>query len=318
MRAIWLEENQLRFRDDVPIPVPQPGEAKIRLHLAGICSTDLEMVRGYYPFKGVLGHEFVGQVERAPDHPEWEGRRVVGEINIVCGECATCLAGRPSHCEQRAVLGLKNHNGAFAEYLTLPVDNLHQIPDAISDEAAVFVEPMAAALQIQQQVSIQPADHVLVLGAGRLGMLIAQTLAITGCNLLVVVRHDFQRKILTDRDISTIDESQIPEGTMDVVIDATGSPQGFALARKAVRPRGTLVIKSTYAGDLQINFSSLVVDEITVIGSRCGPFEPAIQLLETEQIDPRPLISAQFPLSDGLDAFAFAVQHGVIKILLSP
>ena len=188
----------------------------------------------------------------------------------------------------------------------------------ISDEAAVFVEPMAAALQIQQQVSIQPADHVLVLGAGRLGMLIAQTLAITGCNLLVVVRHDFQRKILTDRDISTIDESQIPEGTMDVVIDATGSPQGFALARKAVRPRGTLVIKSTYAGDLQINFSSLVVDEITVIGSRCGPFEPAIQLLETEQIDPRPLISAQFPLSDGLDAFAFAVQHGVIKILLSP
>jgi threonine dehydrogenase-like Zn-dependent dehydrogenase len=315
MNALWLENQTLTFRDDVPIPTPKAGEALIHVTLAGICSTDLEMVRGYYPFTGILGHEFVGEVVEASD-PPLMGRRVTGEINIVCGECATCRRGDSTQCENRTTLGIHNRQGCFAEYMAVPLENLHTIPDDVSDEVAVFTEPLAAALEIQQQVHIAPTDCVLIIGAGRLGQLIAQSLALTGCDLEVVVRHAHQRGILEARGIRTLTEDEIVEHSFDLVVEATGSPGGFELARGAVRPRGNLVLKSTYAGDLIVNFSSIVVDEITLIGSRCGPFEPALRLLKTQQVDPLPLITKRYLLEDGLTAFEHAKQSGVFKILL--
>lgn len=317
MKAIWLENQALSVRDDLPIPQPADGEVLVRLRLAGICSTDLEMVRGYYPFTGILGHEFVGEVVDAPN-PDLRGARVTGEINLVCGECPTCRRGDSTHCEKRTTLGIHGKNGCFAEYLTLPLENLHRIPEHVTDEAAVFTEPLAAALEIQQQIQINPTDRVLVVGAGRLGQLIAQTLALTPCDLQVVVRHADQRQILAARGLMTVFEDQIQPRAYDLVVDATGSPDGFALARRAVRPRGTLVLKSTYAGEMKVNLSALVVDEITLIGSRCGPFAPALRLLAAGRIDPTPLIAAGYSLSDGVAAFKHAAQAGVFKILLSP
>jgi threonine dehydrogenase-like Zn-dependent dehydrogenase len=318
MQAIWLENRKISFRDDLDLPEAPPGEARVRVRLAGICATDLELVRGYYPFTGVLGHEFVGEVVYAPLRPELTGQRVVGEINAACGECPTCRAGRPTHCERRSVLGILDRDGAFAEYFTLPVENLHPVPASIPDEAAVFTEPLAAALEIQEQVHIRTTDRTLLIGAGRLGQLIAQTLALTGCDLQVVVRHDYQRELLASRGIATLSEDQVEQDRWDVVVDATGSPEGFMQARKAVRPRGTLVLKSTYKGDMRVNFSSIVVDEITLVGSRCGPFPPALRLLANKQVDPTPLINARFPLSQASAAFEKAAQPGVLKVLLTP
>ena len=318
MRAIWLENQNPSYRSDISQPVPAPGQALVRVLLAGVCSTDLELLRGYYPFTGIPGHEFVGQVVAAPDAPAWVGQRVVGEINIACGGCAACLAGNPTHCARRKVLGIRDWHGAFAEYLVLPLINLHRIPDSVTDQAAVFTEPLAAALEILQQVAILPSHRCLVVGAGRLGQLIAQVLSTTGCELKVVARHAYQRELLQRRHITWNSEPQVGAGTMDIVVDATGTPAGFNLARQAVRPRGTIVLKSTYQGEMSVNFSSLVVDEITLIGSRCGPFPPAIQLLSGALIDPTRLIQAQYPLEDGLRALEFAAQPGVLKVLLNP
>lgn len=315
MTALWLEDQQLSLRHDVPIPTPPPGEALVKVDLAGICSTDLELVRGYYPYEGVPGHEFVGRVVEAAE-PGWQGARVVGEINAVCGECQACRVGRPSHCERRTVLGIAGRQGAFAEYLCLPLGNLHCVPTHISDSVAVFTEPLAAALQIQQQIHIRPTDRVLVVGAGRLGQLIAQALALTGCDLTVVVRHDYQRRLLQERQILTLSEDSLQPGSYDLVVEATGNPGGFDLARRAVRPRGAIVLKSTYAGELTANFSSMVVDELTLTGSRCGPFAPALRLLASSKVDPQPLIMARYPLSEGLAAFEHAAQPGVFKVLL--
>jgi threonine dehydrogenase-like Zn-dependent dehydrogenase len=316
MLGVWLEDQKVGVRGDLPIPEPPAGEALLKVRLAGICATDLEMVRGYYPFTGVLGHEFVGEVVQSVTNPGLEGRRVVGEINASCGQCRACKAGRPTHCENRSVLGILNRNGVFAEYLTLPEENLHVLPDSLADETAVFTEPLAAALEIQEQVHIQPTEKVLVIGAGRLGQLVAQTLALTGCELLVVTRHTAQDALLALRGIATCKEGDVPIKAMDVVVEATGSPQGFALARRAVRPRGTIIMKSTYKGELQVNFSSIVVDEITLVGSRCGPFPPAISLLESGKVEPRPLISGRFPLAEAEKAFQQASQPGALKILL--
>ncbi len=317
MNALWLENHKLSFRKDVPVPVPQPGEALVRVRLAGICSTDLELVKGYLPFTGIPGHEFVGDVISAPEGAgDWSGRRVVGDINLTCGTCEQCLSGRSTHCSKRTVLGILNHDGAFAEFLSLPVINLHQVPDSVTDEAAVFTEPLAAALEIQQQVHIHPDDRVLVIGAGRLGLLIAETLSLTGCDLKAVTRHERQRKLLAGRGICSIREEDIPEGKMDVVVEATGSPAGFLLARKAVRPRGTIVLKSTYKGEQKADFSSLVVDEITLVGSRCGPFLPALRLLKKKKVDPAALIDARYPLSEGIQAMEHASRIGVLKVLL--
>lgn len=318
MNALWLENRTLRFRDDVPLPV-RGGEALIRVRLAGVCGTDLEMVKGYYPFTGVLGHEFVGQVEEVPDaqaRARWVGRRVVGEINAVCGQCGQCRAGRPTHCENRTVLGILNRDGVFAEYVRLPLENLHLVPDSVPDEAAVFTEPLAAALEIQQQVQIHPTDRVLLVGAGRLGQLIARTLALTGAEVQVVARHPLQKQLLRHCGIAVIEEAEVQPRRYDVVVEATGSPAGFDLARRAVRPRGVFVLKSTYKGELTLNLSPLVVDEITIIGSRCGPFAPALRLLEKREIDPTPLIAAEFGLKDGLRAFEEAEKRGVLKVLI--
>ncbi len=316
MNAIYLTNRTLSFRTDLPTPQPAVGEALIRVHLAGICATDLEMVRGYYPFDGIPGHEFVGEVVRADSAPQWEGRRVVGEINVICGTCTQCQHGRPTHCENRTVLGILGRDGAFAEYLTLPIANLHAVPDEVPDEHAVFTEPLAAALEIQQQIHVHPTDRVLVVGAGRLGQLIAWTLALTGCDLAVVARHEPQRTLLEKRGIRTLTEEEVPHWGMDVVVEATGSPTGFALAKYAVRPRGVIVLKSTYAGELSLDASRLVVDEVTVVGSRCGPFAPALRHLRNGLIDPDDLITARYPLEKGLEAFQKASQPGVFKVLL--
>ncbi|MBN1304746.1 MAG: alcohol dehydrogenase catalytic domain-containing protein [Anaerolineales bacterium] len=315
MKALWLENNALSFKSDIPRP-NQPNEALIRIVHTGLCGTDLEMVKGYYPFTGIPGHEFVGEVVEAPEQ-EWIGKRVVGEINVVCHQCEQCRSGRPTHCENRSVLGIKNRHGTLAEFTTLPLENLHPIPETVSNEAAVFTEPLAAALEITQQVQIRAADRVLLIGAGRLGQLIAQTLALTGCRLAVIARHDHQKELLSKHKIRLISEKDIQPWSWDFVVEATGSTSGLELARKALRPRGILVLKSTYAGDTTLNLSSFVVDEITVIGSRCGPFGPALQLLETRKVDPTGLISAEFRLEDGLAAFKKAAERGICKVLVS-
>lgn len=313
MNALWLENNKIDLRDIEP--ARRPNEALIKIRKAGICSTDLELVKGYYPYTGVLGHEFVGEVVAAQD-ASWIGQRVVGEINVVCGHCEQCLNGRSTHCENRTVLGITNRDGTFAEYTQLPITNLHRVPDSVPDEMAVFTEPLAAALEIQQQIQIKPADRVLLVGAGRLGQLIAQTLALTGCDLRVVARHAHQQELLEARHIRVIAEEQVQAWRWDVVVEATGSPSGFVLARKVIRPRGTLVMKSTYKGEMSVNFSSIVVDEVNIVGSRCGPFEPALRLLESRQVDPTVLIRDEFKLRDALKAFERAAETGVLKVLV--
>ena len=316
MTAVWLQDGKIRVRTDVPLPKPLPGEALIRVLQAGICNTDLELVRGYYPYSGVLGHEFVGAVARGPE--ALLGQRVVGEINAVCGKCSTCRSGRPTHCDKRTVLGIVNRDGAFATFVTLPVENLHLVPPSISTSAATFVEPLAAALQIQQQVTIRPTDRVLVVGPGKLGQLIAQTLALTGCELLVVGRGAGRGlELLSARGICTGIVAEVETSAFDVAVECNGNADGFAVARRALRPRGTLVMKSTYAGDLTFNASALVVDEITLVGSRCGPFRPALRLLEDKRVQVEPLIEARYSLSDALTAFEHAQQPGALKVLLN-
>jgi threonine dehydrogenase-like Zn-dependent dehydrogenase len=315
MQALWLEEHQLEI-----CKVPKPaklGEALILIRKAGICSTDLELVKGYYPFTGILGHEFVGEVVECEDKT-WLGQRVVGDINVSCGNCEQCQNGRSTHCENRTVLGIINRDGTFAEFTTLPISNLHRVPASVPDKMAVFTEPLAAALEIQQQVHIQPTARVLVIGAGRLGQLIAQTLALTGCDLHVIARYDYQQKILSDRGIQLIEAEAVQPWRWDIVVEATGLPNGFSLARQAVRPRGTLVLKSTYKGEVSVDLSSIVVDEVNIIGSRCGPFDPALHLMEKRDVDPRPLIAAEFKLGEALAAFKHAAKPGVIKVLLTP
>jgi 2-desacetyl-2-hydroxyethyl bacteriochlorophyllide A dehydrogenase len=322
MQALWLENRQIHYHPDHPVPKPEPGEALIRLRLAGVCSTDLEMLKGYYDFTGIPGHEFVGEIVQLPDKEPRNnlklGQRVVGEINIVCGHCRFCLAGYSSHCENRRTLGLNKHHGVFAEYLTLPVENLHAVPDSLADEAALFTEPLAAALEIQTQIHIQPNLKVLLIGAGRLGQLIAQTLALTGCELQVAVRRQRQRDLLEPRGIATLQSEEIQLAGYDLVIDATGSAKGLELARQAVRPRGTIVLKSTFKANTQFNFSSLVVDEITIVGSRCGPFSPALKLLANKLVDPLPLIDDCFALNKGIRALEQAGKPGAMKIAISP
>jgi threonine dehydrogenase-like Zn-dependent dehydrogenase len=274
-------------------------------------------VKGYYPYTGIIGHEFVGDVIEA-NETAWVGQRVVGEINAVCGECEQCRNGRPTHCEHRTVLGIANRDGTLAEYSNLPIANLHRVPDSVPDEMAVFTEPLAAALEIQDQIQVKPTDRVLLVGAGRLGQLIAQTLALTGCDLHVAARHTHQQNLLKKRAIKIIAEEDVQPWRWDIVVEATGSPSGFSLARKAIRPRGTLVLKSTYKGEMSVNFSSIVVDEVNLIGSRCGPFAPALRLMESKQVDPTVLIDSEFSLGDALKAVEHAAKSGVLKVLVSP
>ena len=320
MKAIWLENNRIDLRD-VPTP-SNPNEALIKVRLAGICATDLELVKGYYPFTGIPGHEFVGEVVALGDNLQnqqhWLGKRVVGEINVRCHHCDPCRNGLVNHCENRTVLGIVNRYGVHTEYTTLPLDNLHLVPDGISDEQAVFTEPIGAALEILEKVRIKPTDRVLVIGAGRLGNLISQVLLLTGAYLRVLAKHQGQVDLLAMHDIASIRESELHNTKWDVVVEATGSPAGFDLARKLIRPEGKLVLKSTYKGSLEINLSSIVVEELHLIGSRCGPFAPALRLMLANKIDPTRLIDSVYPLTDAVAAYERAATRGVLKVLIKP
>jgi len=315
MHALLLDQ-ELGLVEDYPTPQIPPGEALIRVKLAGVCNTDLELVKGYMQFQGIPGHEFVGMVERAPGAEEWQGRRVVGDINAACGKCPTCRAGRPTHCPHRTTLGIAGRDGAFAEYLTLPTRNLLPVPASLPDEIAVFTEPLAAACEILQQVHVRPTDRVVVLGDGKLGLLCAQTLALTGCDLTVVGHHREKLDLLAQRGIPTaLDDASVEPGA-DLIVEATGQPGGYAAARRLVRPRGTIVLKSTYHGSLETNLTIVVVDEVTLVGSRCGPFAPALRLLERGLVDVIPLIQARYPLNQALAAFEHAARPGTLKVLV--
>lgn len=322
MRALIFDsplggQARLRLARNLAIPNPPPGEVRIQTVLAGICNTDLEVVRGYHGFEGVLGHEFVGVVDQAED-PTWVGRRVVGEISASCRVCPTCRAGRYTHCPTRTTLGILNRDGVLADHFCLPVPNLHILPEDLPDEAAVFTEPLAAACQVLEQVHLLPTDRVLVLGDGKLGLLVTQVVSLIGCDLTAIGRHPEKLGILSARGIATqLDDDSI-EGNADVVIECTGQPAGFRRARELVRPRGTLVLKSTYHGLVEADLTELVVDEIQVVGSRCGPFAAAIRLLKQGLVDVLPLIEAEYPLDEALAAVEHARRRGALKVLVRP
>lgn len=314
MKGLWLDSDGVRLRDDLPRPAPPDGEALIRVIRAGICNTDIELIRGYYPYDGILGHEFVGVVEDGP--PPLLGRRVCGEINAVCGECRACRSGRRTHCEDRTVLGIVQRDGAFAEYLTLPAENLHPVPDTVSTDAATFTEPLAAALEIREQIRVRPEDRVLVVGDGKLGQLIARSLLPTGCALHAVGRHERKLDLLRKRGAVVVADDAVEERVYNIAIECTGNEAGFETARRALRPRGTLVMKSTYTGRLTIDAAAVVVDELTLLGSRCGPFAPALRMLASGQVDVEDLVDARYPLVEAEAAIEHATRPGVLKVLL--
>jgi threonine dehydrogenase-like Zn-dependent dehydrogenase len=323
VRALRFDGERLAVAE-VPLPTPALGEALIRVGAAGICHTDLELTRGYMGFMGTLGHEFVGEVAAIAPLPEPGsalriGQRVVGEINAACGACLACRANLGRHCATRTVLGILGRDGAFAEYLTLPLANLHPVPDAVANEQAVFVEPLAAALEILEQVAVRPTDRVLVLGDGKLGQLVGRALASAGADVTVVGRHRDKLALLAAAGVPTL--AAPPPEHADIVVDCTGRAAGFAEAVRLVRPRGTLVLKSTVAtrpDEPPLNLAPVVIDEITVVGSRCGPFEPALRALAEGRVDVRPLVSGEYTLAEGPEAFARAAQVGTLKVLLRP
>jgi threonine dehydrogenase-like Zn-dependent dehydrogenase len=315
MRALVAADGRLDLCDH-PRPF-LPDECLIGVRMAGICGTDLEILAGYAGFRGVPGHEFVGVVESAPEGAEHLlERRVVGEINIGCGQCRQCREGVREHCERRQVLGIRGRDGAFAEYLALPARNLHLVPDDLPDDAAVFVEPLAAACRITEQLDLSSAPEAAVLGDGRLGLLVAQVLRHAGVRVTVVGRHAEKLAIARRFDLETVaaDGTDAMRGRFDVVVDATGRPEGLASALALVRPRGTVVLKSTFHGAAPIATSPIVVDEVTIVGSRCGPFPKAIDLLSRGAVDVRPLVSGVYPLSRWSDAFAAARTN--LKVLI--
>jgi alcohol dehydrogenase len=317
MLSVHLESGRVEVRRE-PLPRVPKGFARIRLLAAGICSTDLELQRGYYGFTGTPGHEFVGEVVSAEDQ-RWLGRRVVGEINLACGKCEWCARGLGRHCPQRTVLGILNHPGAFREFLTLPLRNLHRVPDSISSEAAVFIEPLAAACEILDQLKIPKGDAVAVLGDGKLGLLIAQVLQAHGARVHLFGRHADKLRIAEKAGIATeAVPTKLPERGYRWVVDATGSPEGLHSAVTMCEPRGTVIIKSTVHSMVTIDTAPVIVNEITLVGSRCGRFAPAIRLLRSGKINVQDLISDHFPLERAPEAFRQAARKGVLKVLLRP
>ncbi len=317
MQAVYLKDGQLHYHTNYPKPQPQTGEALIRVRLAGICATDLEIVKGYAGFQGVLGHEFVGEVVETADST-WIGQRVVGGINLGCRQCAVCVGQGPEHCPNRTVLGILAKDGIFADYVTLPLVNLLPVPDDVADEKAVFTEPLAAALRIREQIVIRPGSKTAVVGPGRLGLLIAQVLALSGGQVTVLGRRPESLILPASLGLATGLVEVYPENSFDLVVEATGNEAGLSHSLRLVRPLGTLVLKSTFAGDAQVNLTKLVVGEIKVIGSRCGPFAPALRLLAQNAVQVTPLIEAEYPLSAAVAAFTHASQPGVKKVLLRP
>ena len=340
MRALFFHKKP-KYSRDYPTPKRAEGEALIRVLQAGICNTDIEIVRGYMPFQGVLGHEFVGVVEEAGDK-NWIGKRVVGEINCPCRQCEYCRQGLGNHCPNRKVLGILGKDGAFADYITLPMANLHELPASISNLQAVFVEPIAAAFRILEQVDIGPKDRVAVLGDGKLGLLVAQVMAGTGCELTAIGRHPEKLEILAspeperfrarkkiklvlskaegtvlamNQNGSWLAGEGLPSG-FDLCIDCTGSPKGLELALGLVRPMGKIVLKSTFAVGERLNLSQLVVNEVVLLGSRCGPFKKAIKALREGAVEVDNMVAKVYDLEEAVKAFGLASKKGVLKVVL--
>ena len=330
MRALVRRETGLMLDRTYPKPNLVNGEALIRVLLAGICNTDLEIVRGYLSFEGVLGHEFVGVVEAVHEAPGASiprsliGKRVVGEINAACSrpDCSYCQCGMPTHCPNRTTLGIVNRDGAFAEYLTLPIANLHLVPDNVSNEEAVFVEPLAANFEILEQVHLKPTASIVILGDGKMGQLAAQVLTLSGCEVIMVGKHEEKLALAAKRGVSTymLDNAAhfalAHDRRVDMVVECSGSAHGLEMALRLVRPRGTIILKSTVADSSSLHLAPIVIDEIRVQGSRCGPFAPALRALSQHLIDVRPLLSADYSLDEGLEAFRYAGEKGVLKVLV--
>lgn len=316
MRALVLGSRGARL-EEVPRPMPLEGEVLLRVVLAGICSTDLELIRGYAEFSGVLGHEFVAVVEAAAE-AAWVGRRVVGTINLGCRVCGECLAFGAEHCPRRTVLGIVGKDGIFADWATLPLANLLVVPDSVTDAEAVFTEPLAAALRIVEQVALPPASRVAVVGPGRLGSLICQVLALSGARPVVLGRRRESLALAERWGFATGLLAEAPSDGFDLVVEATGNEHGLAESLRLVRPKGTLVLKSTFHGKAAVDLTKVVVGEVTVVGSRCGPFAPALRLLERRAIDVASLVEGEYPLSRAPEALAHAGRPGVRKILLRP
>ncbi|MBI2999121.1 MAG: alcohol dehydrogenase catalytic domain-containing protein [Deltaproteobacteria bacterium] len=316
MRALNWNGRQLNLDPAYPTPEADDLSSLLRVRFAGICSTDLQILRGYMGFRGVLGHELVGDVVEGPG--ELVGKRVVSEINFACRRCEFCAQGLDRHCRERRVMGILGADGSFAEYVAVPAENLHPVPDGVSDEEAVFTEPLAAAFEILEQVEILPTDRVLVLGDGKLGMLCAQVLRLRSSRVRVVGKHPRKLEVLRRLGIATVLLSDWRGGEADLVVEATGSTVGLKLALEAVRPRGTVVLKSTVAESHSLSLAPLVINEVTVVGSRCGPFPPALEALNRKCVLVQPLIDRVYPLNDGQEAVRHAERPGALKILLRP
>ncbi len=317
MKALRFVRKKLRL-DEVEIP-EKKSETLVRVIKSGICNTDLEIIRGYAGFEGTIGHEFVGVVEKSDERPELIGKRVVGEINVGCGKCAICQKGDSRHCPDRTVLGIHKRDGAHAEFLMLPAKNLLEVPKNIADEEAVFVEPLAAAYGITEQVEILPETKVAIVGDGKLGLLCAMTLALISKNVVLVGKYREKLRIAEKNGIESLLIGQIKEKMnrkFDVVVEASGSESGLLTSLELVKPRGKLVLKSTFHGKTSLEMWKIVVDEVSVVGSRCGRFSPALQLLAQKKVGVQDLISEEFPLSKGLEAIEKARQKGILKVLL--
>jgi threonine dehydrogenase-like Zn-dependent dehydrogenase len=315
VRALIWDGAQLRFLTDAPAPAVTPGSVVVRVRLAGICSTDLQILRGYMGFHGILGHEFVGEVVAGPD--ALLGERVVGEINFSCRRCPDCLAGRPRHCPARTVMGIRGAAGAFAELMRLPVENVRVVPATISDTAAVFVEPLAAAIEASDQTTSFAGGRSLVIGAGKLGLLVAQTLAARGDHVEILCRNPRAAAMAETLGLRVV-VPPAPPHAYDLVVDATGDAGGLALALDAVRPLGAIVLKSTVATRHDVGLAPLVINEVSLIGSRCGDFDAAIAMLAAERVRVLPLLERIVPLSDGVEALESAGRAGALKVMMKP
>jgi threonine dehydrogenase-like Zn-dependent dehydrogenase len=313
VRALHFDGSAVRLVER-PEPLPLADHALVRVSLAGVCNTDLEIAKGYLGFRGILGHEFVGRVVLGPG--EWVGARVVGEINFACRSCPSCARGLWRHCPNRTVMGIAGADGAFAELVRVPVRNLHAVPESLPDDVAVFCEPLAAAFEIVEQVEVAPGERAVVLGDGKLGLLAAQVLALAGARVLAVGRHPEKLALLRARGIETVTEPEWRVDPAPLVVEATGSEGGFARAVAATLPRGTLVLKSTTASRPAVDLAPIVIHELHVVGSRCGPFPPALRALERREVDVLPLVCARMPLSAGAELLRRASRPGALKVLV--
>lgn len=315
MKAVVFDDG-LKLDKNYPMPSQKPGEALIKVNTIGICNTDYEITKGYMGYKGILGHEFTGVVQNA-SNKDLIGKRVVGEINCGCGDCDWCNKGLARHCFNRSTLGIWQREGCFAEYVSLPETNLLLIPDNVSDNEAVFVEPLAAALEILEQVHIPPYKKVLVLGDGKLGLIIALALNASGLDITLVGKHNEKLQVAKQQGVKTLLLSDLKiEKSYDYVVEATGSISGFETSLSLTKPRGTLILKSTIAASKEINLAPIVIDEITIVGSRCGQFAPALRMLEQKKIDVLPLISDIYSIDDSVDAFEKNKDKSSIKVLV--